>query len=155
MNIQEWSATDISKARSYFLAGLSIKAIAENLSRSTTATNKALSRFDIRPKLLKKRSEKIQFRTKKKDQYSLMAPSFEHRALQEEFDNWVSFWKLCDYLTRENICFYEISASGTSIEHRQFRVDAKILSARQLLMMANKMRTENNLKAFFVRGLSW
>lgn len=154
MNTQEWSATEISKMRSYFLAGLSMKDIASKLSRSTTAINKALSRFGIRPELPRQKIVSMS-RTKRDIQCSLKPPSFGRKSLQEEFDNWVGFWKLCDYLGQQKVCFYEVSAPGTSIDRRQFRVGAKILSARQLLMLANKMRMENNLKPFFVRGLSW
>ena len=154
MNTHEWSATDIAKARSYFLAGASLKNIASELKRSPTAINKALSRFGIRPISVEKGSKRKALRKRECPHY-ITAPSFEQRALQDEFDNWVSFWKMCNYLEKQKIRFYEVSEFGIQLENRRFRVDAKILSARQLLIMTNKLRAENNLKAFFVRGLSW
>lgn len=154
MNKHEWSTSDISKIRTYFIAGLSYKDMARELGCSATAINKVLDRFGIRPKLPKEKIT-IEPRTEKKVELSLTAPSFGRKALQEELDNWVSFFKICDYLSEQKVCFYEVSARGVSIDCRQFKVGTKILSARQLLMLANKMRMENNLKTFFVRGLSW
>jgi len=154
MNTHEWSAADIEKARSYFLAGSSLKNIANELKRTLTAINKALSRFGIRPMSLEKGSKRKVSRKRECPHY-ITAPSFEQRALQDEFDNWVSFWKVCNYLEKKKIRFYEVSEFRIQLENRKFRVDSKILSARQLLMMTNKLRAENNLKAFFVRGLSW
>ena len=153
MGVQEWSANDINKARSYFLNGLTVKAIARELGRTTTATNKALSRFGIRYK--KPRRYYSEMPLQQKERIALVAPSFERKALCKEFENWVSFWHLCEYLSTQNVCIYELSPSNIELEQRQFRVGTRILSARQLLMLANKIRTDNNLKAFFVRELSW
>ena len=155
MGIQEWSATDIKNARSYFLEGLTIRDIAKELGRSITATNKALSRFGIR--FEKPRRNYTEFVEQPKERIScfIVAPSFERRALRQEFENWVSFECLCQYLSSQNVYLYELSASNIKLECRQFRVGTQILSAGQLLVMANRIRTENNLKAFFVKGLSW
>ncbi len=155
MGVQEWSANDINRARSYFLSGLTIKDIARELGRTTTATNKALSRFGIRCEKPRRNYTEIAVQPKEKIALTLMAPSFERKALRKEFENWVSFWHLCEYLGSQNICLYELSAPNIELEHRQFRVGAQTLSARQLLMLANKIRTHNNMKAFFVKGLSW
>ncbi len=157
MGIQEWSATDIENARSYFLEGLAIKRIAKELGRTTTATNKALSRFGIR--FEKPRKNLSESHSTYKKEKSLMpasiVPSFERYALQKEFENWVSFWQVCQYLSSQNICLYELSAPNIDLKCRQFKVGTKTLNAGQLLVIANKMRIEGNLKAFFVKGLSW
>jgi IS30 family transposase len=153
MGIQEWSASDIKKARSYFLNGFTIKAIAQELGRTPTAINKALSRFGIRYK--KPRRHYAAMPLQPKEEVILITPSFERKALRKELENWVSFWRVCEYLSEQNVCIYEVSAANTELERRQFRVDTQILGARQLLMLANKMRAHNHLKAFFVKGLSW
>lgn len=170
MGVQEWSANDINKARSYFLNGFTVKEIARELGRTTSATNKALSRFGIRFKKsnrnnTERNDNEIAMQSKEKAGISLMAPSpvrpslvapsFAPEALRKEFENWVSFWRVCEYLGEQNICLYEVSSPNAEVEHRQFKVEAQILSARQLLMLANKIRTENNMRAFFVKGLSW
>lgn len=165
MGVQEWSANDINKARSYFLNGFTVKEIARELGRTTSATNKALSRFGIRFKKsnrnnTERNDNEIATQSKEKAGLSivtpsLVAPSFAPEALRKEFENWVSFWRVCEYLGEQNICLYEVSSPNAEVEYRQFRVGAQILSARQLLMLANKIRTENNMRAFFVKGLSW
>lgn len=154
MGIQDWSAADISKARSYFLDGLAIKDIAKKLGRTTTATNKALSRYGIRfekPRRNYTDPPLIQ----QKAHYSFITPYFDRKTLRKELENWVSFWHLCEFLSDHNICIYEQSMAKLDLEHRLFRVDSQILNARQLLLMANKIRAENNMKPFLVKGLSW
>lgn len=157
MGIQDWTAKDIEKARNFFLNGYSIKEIAREIGRSSTATNKALSRFGIRIK----RKAKIyegSITPKKKMQYqekAIAAPSFENAALRGYFDNWISFWQLCEFLSNNNIRIFELTSAKTDLENKQFQVGSKILNAAQLLLVANKIRTQNNQKAFLVRDLSW
>lgn len=165
MGVQEWSANDISKARSYFLNGFTVKEIAQELGRTPSATNKALSRFGIRLKKFNcntpdRNDNEMALQPNEKSGLSLRAPSlkapsFAPDVLRKELENWVSFLRVCEYLSGQNICLYELSSPHTKLEHRQFRVDAQTLSARQLLMLANKIRTDNHMKAFFVKGLSW
>ncbi len=155
MGVQDWSATDISKARSCFFNGLTIKDIARELGRSPSATNKALSRFGIRFEKPRRNYTETPLQPKNKINLPPIAPSFERKALTRELENWVSFWRLCEYLSNQNICLYELSAPNIELEHRRFKVGTQILNARQLLVIANKMRTENNMRAFFVKGLSW
>lgn len=153
MKSHGWSEIDISKVRSYFIQGLQIKDIAKEMNRTPTAINKALSRFNIRPTLEKMHGVRISYQQKKS--YFLKKPSFELSALRNEVDNWIGFWKLCDYLEQQKICFYEITKAGIPLVERQFKVGEKTLSAQQLMVVANKIRLENNLRPFFVRGLSW
>lgn len=158
MSVQEWSANDIKKARSYFLNGLTIKDIAYKLGRTPTAINKALTRFGIRYKKPRRQYSDMPYSDtplQPKEEMALILPSFERKALRKELENWVSFWRVCEYLSTQNVCIYELSPAGIELEQRQFRVENRVLSARQLLMLANKIRTHNNLKAFFVKGLSW
>ena len=154
MGIQEWSAADIKNARSYFLEGLTIRDIAKELGRSVTATNKALSRFGTRFEKPRRNYTELQ-QPKKRIFSPIIAPSFERKALRQELESWVSFGHLCQYLSSQNICLYELSAPSIELDYRQFRVGTQVLNAGQLLVMANKIRTENNQKAFFVKGLSW
>jgi hypothetical protein len=154
MGIQEWSAADIKNARSYFLEGLTIRDIAKELGRSVTATNKALSRFGIRFEKPRRNYTELQ-QPKKRIFSPIVAPSFERKALRQELESWVSFGHLCQYLSSQNICLYELSAPSIELDYRQFRVGTQVLNAGQLLVIANKIRTENNQKAFFVKGLSW
>lgn len=154
MGIQEWSAADIKNARSYFLEGLTIRDIAKELGRSVTATNKALSRFGIRFEKPRRNYTELQ-QPKKRIFSPIVAPSFERKSLRQELESWVSFGHLCQYLSSQNICLYELSTPSIELDYRQFRVGTQVLNARQLLVIANKIRTENSQKAFFVKGLSW
>lgn len=154
MRVHEWSDTDINKMRSYFISGAQIKDIALMMNRTPTAVNKALTRFNIRAKQREKHLP-INLSVKKEEDFFIKKPLFEIKSLQDEFDNWVSFWKLCEYLGEQKVCFFEITKGGLALEDRKFKVGEKILSAKQLMMMANKIRFENNLRPFFVRGLSW
>ncbi|MCE2716028.1 MAG: hypothetical protein ACK4V2_05675 [Pseudomonadota bacterium] len=153
MKTHGWSGADISKARNYFIAGLPIKDIAKEMNRTPTAINKALSRFKIRPNKIREQEIRLCYRPQKS--YLIEKPSFELNALRNEVDNWVGFWKLCEYLGQQKVCFYETTRNGTSLIDRQFKVGEKILNAQQLMILANKIRLENNLRPFFVRGLSW
>lgn len=152
MRINCWTEEDIKKIRCCFIEGLQIKDIAKELNRTPTAINKALSRFNIRPI-----RQGIEVRSSLKENKTCLAkkPSFEIKSLHREIDNWVSFCKLCDYLAQQKVRFYEVTKAGVSLEQRQFKVGEKILSTRELMMMANKIRFEKNLGPLFVRGVSW
>ncbi len=155
MATQEWSPLEISQAREYFLYGLPIKNIAQKLGRTPSSINKALTRFGIRPSTQRRQSiPKITTKTKT-TKNKLQPPSFDKKILRKHLDNWVSFWKVCNYLSAQNICFYEQSPHGTALEKRTFLVNDKIFSSSQLLLMANKIRVENNQSAFLVDELSW
>ena len=155
MGVQEWTAEDIKKAREYFLSGFSIKDIAKQLGRSPTATNKALSRFRIRIEKPRINPTQESMRSKYQAENPIISPSFERKELRKELENWISFWQLCEFLSNENICIYEVSPTYVDLKDRQFRVGTKLLNAAQLLLTANKIRTEKNMNAFLVKDLSW
>ena len=155
MATQEWSPLEINQAREYFLYGLPIKNIAQKLGRSPSSINKALTRFGIRSSTQRRHSlPKTTDKTKTRKS-KLQPPSFDKKILRKHLDNWVSFWKVCNYLSAENICFYEQSPHGTALEQRTFLIKDKIFSSSQLLLLANKIRVENNQSAFLVDELSW
>lgn len=155
MATQEWSPLEINQAREYFLYGLPIKNIAEKMGRSIGSINKALSRFGIRTNTQRRYSLPKLTSEKKTTKNKLQPPSFDKKILRKHLDNWVSFWKVCNYLSAQNVCIYEQSPHGTALVERKFLVNDKILTSSQLLLMANQIRVENNKSAFLVDELSW
>jgi hypothetical protein len=156
MATQDWSPSEIHKAKQYFLHGLPIKNIAEKLGRTPSSINKALTRFGIRTENPRYTlSKNILEKQKKTNEIRLQSLGFDRQSLRKQLDNWVSFWKVCSYLEAQNICFYERSKHGIELDKREFIVNDKVYSARQLLLMANKIRVENDHPAFLVDGLSW
>lgn len=150
-----WSETEISKAKEYFLGGLDVKNIAKKLGRTPSATNKALTRFRIRPQPPKRSNPLPRFFCPPEQNLPKPIPRFDKKSLGKLLDNWVSFWKVCSYLEAQKVCFYEMSPHGVELSERTFLVHNTAYSASQLLLMANKIRVANNQSAFLVEGLSW
>ena len=153
MAVQDWSPSEISKAKEYFLNGFAIKDIAQKVGRTPSATNKALTRFGIRA-FVRRDNKPLKIFCYTKDTHKT-PPGFDRNSLRKQLDNWVSFWKVCSYLGEQKICFYEQSTYGTELTQRTFLVNDKVHSASQMLLMANKIRVENKQSAFLVYGLSW
>lgn len=156
----DWSTEEIRLAKEHFLAGLTIKDIAKKLGRTPSSTNKALTRFGIRVKsrqcqLLAQSSMLKKEADKNNSSFLFKTPGFDRKSLNHQLDNWVSFWKVCDYLSAQKINIFEKSDYSIPLTQRKFQVGRKIYSARQLLLVANKIRAEQHLPTFFVEGLSW
>lgn len=154
MASQTWSPAEISKAKEYFLCGLAVKNIAQKLGRTPSATNKALSRLGIRAPS-KRDNKSVQFFYQTRVKANKTPPKFDKKSLSKQLDNWVSFWKVCNYLGEQKVDFYEQSPHGTELNQRTFLVNNKIYNSSQLLLLANKLRVSNNQSAFLVDGLSW
>ncbi len=150
MATQDWSTKDISLAKEHFIGGLTVKDIAKRLGRTPSSTNKALTRFGIRLKNPRLNSPKIP-----KTEIKVRILGFDRKSLCKQLDNWVSFWKVCDFLATQKIGIFEQSTYGTPLGQRKFLIGHQTYGASQVLLMANKIRVEKDQPAFLVDGLSW
>ncbi len=176
----EWTAEEIEKLKISFLKGQKMKITARELGRSHTALNKALSRFGIRPlrkiegikpksyltcgshnlgnqpfahsyPALSSGGARSLLKGSALSFDSTTDTSFKLRSgLQKNEQRWVSLNKIITYLERQGHCI-------TTKNARQgcYEVDKKPATATYLLLLANRLRVEENKPIFMVSEVTW
>ena len=69
-------------------------------------------------------------------------------------EKWVAFDEVTKYLSLQNVRIIPLNTKLSSLNNRKFLVGNKQCNALQVLLIANKLRTEQNLSTFFVNNLS-
>lgn len=153
MAVTQWTPQMIEQIRNGFLKGLEIKAIAAFIGKTPGAVNKALSRFGIR------RSQQVTaFRAKSnrlpnvpKEKSVSGTDKWFRKFLKNENEKWVDFDEVIKYLGTQKIKVVPLNNQSSTL----FLLGVKQYNASQILLVANKLRAEQNLSTFFVQNISW
>lgn len=153
----EWSPSDIETLKNGFLNGMSFKLLSERLGRSTTAVNKALSRFQIRPvrTRLKKtdwaqrpRQNLFQRRFVETEKIKVM-----RAALRRQRPVTITPSFLLAYLQSHGysitMCNHVINAQ----HGRRYMLNQRPLTLVQLLVKANSIRLDEGKPIFLLEEL--
>lgn len=157
MAVTQWTPQMVEQIRQGFLNGLEIKSMATAVGKTPCAVNKALSRFGIR-----RANNLITFRAKNKQLTNIpRQPSkigidqWFRKFLNTEMEKWVEFDEVLRYLSKQNIKVFSLNSNSLKLLNRKFLVGSKQCSPLQIILIANKLRSEQNQRAFFVKNLSW
>lgn len=157
MAVTQWTPQMIEQIRSGFLKGLEIKAIAAFIGKTPGSVNKALSRFGIRrsQQVIAFRAQCNRLPNVPKEKSVSGADKWFRKFLKNEMEKWVAFDEVIKYLGTQNIRVVALSKQSSALNQHKFFVGAKQCNALQVLLIANKLRAEQNLSTFFVNNLSW
>ncbi len=157
MAVTQWTPQMVEQIRQGFLNGLEIKNMAIAVGKTPCAVNKALSRFGIRraDNLLAFRAKNKQVANVPKQPSKIGIDQWFRKFLNAEMEKWVAFDEVLRYLNKHNIKVLSLNSSSLKLLNRKFLVGSKQCSPLQILLIANKLRSEQNQRAFFVKNLSW
>jgi hypothetical protein len=140
-----WTQEEIEKMKLNFLKGKSIKTMARELGRTPTALNKALSRFGIRHQIRKIPPTD----TCKKIKLGTFYPNTERQgSVQRPHILWVNIMKVIDYLSKNG---YAVKLCDKG----QILLNSKLTPHTYLVMLANKLRQQENKPVFMVEEVTW
>ena len=148
---QYWTEHEIQQLRTAFLQGKRLKIIAREMGRTPTALNKAISRFGIRPMSRPKKQPNLylqgtvratQCRTREQSCTVSFPPL--HKMPYQVTD----LEKVLHFLDEQGI-----SVQTISLQPPLFMVQHAPMNARQILLKANQIRTQNNLPIFSISYL--
>ncbi|RZI45699.1 hypothetical protein [Candidatus Finniella inopinata] len=164
----EWTDSDIEQMKTAFLQGKTIKDMAKQLGRTPTALNKALSRFGVRRdrKPTKVTAQPcVDWRRylipggqspNSLDDEAILLPAslkdsfLSHRLfLKATEPNWVSLKKVITYLERQGHRIQILDADSGD-----YKIDNKAAKAGALLLLANRLRIEENKPIFLVKEVT-
>ena len=148
MRPERWTPEEIATIKSAFNAGKIVKIIAEEVGRTPSAVNKFLSRSGIRQRRWtidkQKKSKKIKV-------YEVSRTTLE-RVYKDEYPT--DFSEVLKYLKSQGINV-SINDKKAFAPMNDFAINSIPVSRVKLLLMANRLRVENNLPIFKVPELSW
>lgn len=143
-HLKLWTQEEIEKMKLNFLKGKSIKTMARELGRTPSALNKALSRFGVRHQ-----ARKIAPVVDCKKNNGLIFPSIKRQeCVQRPHILWVSLMKVIDYLSKSGYAI-RLCEKGNVV------LNSKKTSHTYLIMLANKLRQEENKPVFMVEEITW
>jgi hypothetical protein len=140
--VKLWTQEEIEKMKINFLMGKRIKAMARELGRTPSALNKALSRFGIR------KQNKKQHHALVMSKASVFTSLERKETLKKSHVLWVNFVKVIEYLSKSGY-MVKLCDSGQPI------LDHQHTSKSYLVMLANKLRQQENKPAFMVEDVTW
>ncbi len=166
----EWTTFEIEQMKIAFLQGKTIKVMAEQLGRTPTALNKALSRFGVRQsnlKPVKVPAPCIDWRrylvpenapTSIDDDPILIPPTPKVKSsflmnrdfLRATDPRWVTLEKVIHYLERQG---HRVKTNDAALD--DYQVDGKPVKASYLLLLANRLRIEESKPIFMVSEVTW
>ncbi len=157
MAATQWTPQMVEQIRNGFLNGLELKVMAIAVGRTPGAVNKALSRFGIRrtQNLIAFRGKSKRLPNIPKEKSINGTDQWFRKFLNREREKWVNFDEIISYLNSQNLKVLPGNAKLSPLKNRQFIVGTKQYNALQILLIANKLRAEQNLSTFFVNNLSW
>lgn len=140
-----WTDKEIDILKTEFANKTKLKLIALKLGRTTTAINKFLSRSGIRPQ--KARTYIIHTTPKFTTHRIVIEPS-----LIATFRNFVDFSKIISYLISKNYKISQLKITSLKMfcPKAEYLLDGKPVSKLQLVILANKLRAEENKNLFRV-----
>ena len=152
MKSKIWTSEEIEVIKSAFIAGKLVKTIADEVGRSATAVNKFLSRSGIR----KRRwsiEKNMNIPSKKQKIFEVSKNTLNKiytNELQVDFKDVVTYLRNNGYLIMKNNSAQRIFYSDAN-----YLINNKPLSDIKILLLANRLRTEQRQPIFSVSDLIW
>jgi len=147
-----WTTSDISQLSQYYVEGLTMKEIARLLNRTPSSLYKAVKRFNLHT-LNAKRSIMMTDEEPKVRRRS--STSYLQKFFEKCFnEHWVKFDAVLEYLKKHHI-FVESLESKNTDQSSLYALNNKIFTASQVLLVANRIRVEQNLNPFKVQDVSF
>jgi IS30 family transposase len=147
-----WSYEEIEKLRQARLKGFKAKEIARCLNRTENAVNKALRRYDFLENPSKELDPHIIKKIKKNNPVNLT--QLQKRLKKSHLSSWVEMKEVVQWLRSCSITITEIHPHSAYTSAMPFLYQGKNHSAAQILVLANRLRIEQNLLPFFVEGIT-
>lgn len=133
----QWTQTEIKELTKYYTLGLPLRLIANRLGRTYSALSKALVRFNILVHSTRKGTKKAKV----------------HKTITVE-ELWVDFAEVLTYLA--NLGVQVCSMPGRFFEKEPlYAIHTKLMVPSQVLLYANRIRTDAKQLPFKVSNLSW
>ena len=150
---RKWQKDEIDLLKKEFKNGTQIKIIANKLGKTETAVNKFLTRCGIRPRY---RNNRINYRYKSniinyQSNIIKKQPSNNNSAKWVNlFNNIVDFKEVIKYLKSKNYKISNIISENIKLiyPNSQYMLNGQPVSKMKLLILANKLREEENKNAF-------
>ena len=152
MKSKTWTEKEIDILKSGFSQGKLVKTLANELGRSPTAVNKFLSRSGIRTrrwkimKVIKAKPEELKYNK---------TPSLEQSKSHVSNKN-NTFIDILNYLKNRGYSISRISSENNNhLSDEKYLVNNKPYSDLKMLLLANRLRTEEHKSIFSVSELIW
>lgn len=144
MNVRrKWTKNEIELLKQEFKSGTQIKIIASKFGKSETAVNKILTRYGIRPR--KRHSIKYNSKVHKSTNYNIAKSRWLNI-----LNDMVDFREVIKYLKSKNYKISNIIPDSMKIlyPNSQYILNGYPVSKAKLLILANKLREEENKTCF-------
>lgn len=153
--LSTWTVNDIKTLSTCYTKGMSIKEISQILNRTPTALHKAISRFGLKslhPKNNQDASEAWYGTPSKEETESV---SYLKKFFEKCFnETWVEFQTVLKYLKNQHVIVESLGQFNKKGEEL-YSIGQKIFLASQILLIANRLRVEENASPFKVKNLSF
>ena len=146
----QWSNEELSKLERDYNSGKRLKVIADELGRSLSAVNKFISRSGLR-KNGASRKRQTSFIKRESPNNNTNLKNCQHKINKYKQRN-SSFEDVVKYLISKGYCISEYNGIIKNGEEAFLLFD-KPINKLQLLLIANKLRLEENLPVFLVNNL--
>lgn len=143
---KKWKQDEIDLLKKEFKNGTQIKIIAYKLGKTETAVNKFLTRCGIRPRY---RNNRINYRYQS-NITSKQSSNNNSAKWLNLFNNIVDFKEVIQYLKSKNYKISSIISENMKLfyPNSQYLLNGQPVSKTKLLILANKLREEENKDAF-------
>lgn len=152
MKSKTWTEKEIDILKSGFSQGKLVKTLANELGRSPTAVNKFLSRSGIRTrrwkimKVIKAKPEELKY-----NKTLSLEQSKSHVSNKNN-----TFIDILNYLKNRGYSISRISSENNNhLSDEKYLVNNKPYSDLKMLLLANRLRTEEHKSIFSVSELIW
>lgn len=152
MKSKTWTKKEIDILKSGFSQGKLVKTLANELGRSPTAVNKFLSRSGIRTrrwkilKVIKAKPEELKY-----NKTLSLEQSKSHVSNKNN-----TFIDILNYLKNRGYSISRISSENNNhLSDEKYLVNNKPYSDLKMLLLANRLRTEEHKSIFSVSELIW
>ncbi|CAO5677044.1 MAG: hypothetical protein HEEMFOPI_01055 [Holosporales bacterium] len=149
-----WTHQDIENLTVFYTTGLPIKEISKKMGRTPTALHKAISRFKLHPSrnLFSKTADNGLPKVPKNQRRH---PSYLKDLFEKCFnEHWVTFDEVLNYLKEKKLHVTKLNQKSDTFE-TMYALKNKIFVASQILLIANKLRVEENQIPYKVESMSW
>lgn len=149
-NTNNWTPAEVEMLRNGFLVHKSIKLLAKELNRSPTALNKALSRFKIRKKTRTLSNKPPVLKQKKEvKRHKKRLSIFDTHLQQTSFNQVIHYLRSQGYTINQKF----VRLTPQKILSQCF-INQRPVSHAHLLVIANRIRLDNQQPIFMVDNLS-
>ncbi|CAO5682510.1 MAG: hypothetical protein HEEMFOPI_01711 [Holosporales bacterium] len=153
--LSTWTVNDIKTLSTCYTKGMTIKEISQLLNRTPTALHKAISRFGLKslhPKNNQDAAETWYGIPSKEETESV---SYLKKFFENCFnETWVDFQTVLEYLKKQRVMVEPLGQFNKKGEEL-YSIGQKIFLASQILLIANRLRVEENASPFKVKNLSF